>query len=207
MDPSPPDRPGSLNEVLERARRLGFLGDGPVDAHVEHARRLVRALSPDTPRCCADLGSGGGVPGLILAMAWPSSRWSLIDAMSRRTGPLAEAVSALDLGARVDVVTARVEDLGRRQEHRGVHDLVVARSFGSPAVTAECAAPLVAGGGVVAVSEPPEVDARRWPASALAELGLVDEGRHDGWRLLRAGRPCPERWPRRSGRPAKRPLW
>ncbi len=109
------------------------------------------------------------------------------------------------------VVEDRAERVGRDPARRGMADLVVARSFGPPAVVAECAAPLLRPGGVLLVSEPPgEVDGDRWPGAPLGELGLgTSRGIRDGYgyRAMVQVRPCPDRYPRRVGVPAKRPLF
>lgn len=201
---------GPLDEQLERARTLGFLGPGPVEPHRLHAERAAVALAALDPGLaeapCLDLGSGGGLPGLVLALRWPRSRWVLLDANERRTTFLAEAVEALDLADRVTVVRSRAEVAGRDPSLREAFALVTARSFGAPAVTAECGAPFLRAGGWLAVSEPPEPDPARWPADGLAELGLVLVER-DSWAILRREGPLPDRLPRRDGLPAKRPLW
>jgi 16S rRNA (guanine527-N7)-methyltransferase len=206
----------TLLEILEESRSLGFLGPGPVDEHVDHARGFLVALEGlAVPESVVDLGSGGGLPGLVLARALPRSRWLLLDANQRRTAFLERAVAALDLGDRVTVVTGRAEDHGRSAGNRGVVDLVVARSFAAPPVTAECAAPLLRTGGHLLVSEPPadgvaNRGGERWPAEGLAVLGMVPDGGVVGpprvARLRQIG-PCPDRYPRRTGVPAKRPLW
>ena len=67
----------------------------------------------------------------------------MVDARARRCAFLGEAIVALGLDARVDVVEARAEVVGRDPGHRGGYDLVVARGFGPPAAVAECAAPLL----------------------------------------------------------------
>ena len=158
-----------------------------------------------------DLGSGGGVPGLPLAArAWPACRWILLDASERRTAFLEAAVVRLHLTDRATVVRARAEDAGRRPDLRAVADLVTARGFGSPSVTAECAAPLLRVGGRLIVSEPPESTGERWPGEPLAQLGLrplrlLRDGA--GYQVLEQQAPCPERFPRRVGVPAKRPLF
>ena len=56
-----------LTAVLERARALGALGPGPVEDHITHAQRFVDALADQTGRVL-DLGSGGGIPGLVIAV-------------------------------------------------------------------------------------------------------------------------------------------
>jgi 16S rRNA (guanine527-N7)-methyltransferase len=157
-----------------------------------------------------DLGSGGGIPGLVLALAASTSTWVLLDASERRTSFLERAVTDLGLTGRVEVCRQRAEVAGRDPALRGQADVVVARSFGAPAVTAECAAPLLRVGGALIVAEPPGGNAARWPASDLAMLGLrPDVAQSTPWslqRLIQADN-CPERFPRRTGVPAKRPLF
>jgi 16S rRNA (guanine527-N7)-methyltransferase len=128
------------------------------------------------PRRFLDLGSGGGVPGLILALeAWPSASALLLDAQARRVAFLTGAIEDLGLADRVAAVQARAEELAREAPHRGAYDVVTARSFGPPAITAECAAGFVEASGTILVAEPPD-QPERWPADGLAQLGLVDDG-------------------------------
>jgi len=134
----------------------------------------------------------------------------LVEAGERRAAFLARAVAELGLAGRVRVERHRAEELGRDPTHRGRYPLVTARSFGPPAVAAECAAPLLAVGGRLIVSEPPGESSGRWPVAALAGLGLEAEAAvrvRAGYQVLVQARPCPERFPRRSGVPAKRPLF
>ena len=202
--------PDPLDEQLERARELGFLGPGPIGPQRAHAEAFLTAIGDEPVGECVDLGSGGGLPGLVLALRLPASAWTLLDAMHRRTSFLQEAVEALGLTDRVRVVTDRAEAAGRDPALRGQGDLVVARSFGPPAVTAECAGPLLRPGGRLVVSEPPEGMGERWPAEALAALGFdpaVAIAGPPSFVRLRLGRAIDERFPRRIGVPAKRPLW
>ncbi len=199
-----------LVRVLEEARTLGFLGPGPVDGHVEHARGFLQAVGQERPRRVVDLGSGGGIPGLVLGQAWPDVDIVLLDANERRTAFLEQAVEALGLD-RVRVLRGRAEEVGHEPVWRGWADLVVARSFAAPAVTAECGAPLLGVRGRLIVSEPPEEKGTRWPAEGLAALGLRPSGRLEQafsrFQILRQERPCPHTFPRRSGTPSKRPLF
>ncbi len=143
----------------------------------------------------------------MVAEARPDLEVVLLDAMEKRTALLSEAVLVLGAADRVRVVTARAEVAGRDPALRGRLQAVTARSFGPPATTAECAAPLLAVGGRLVVSEPPDRP-DRWPTDAVAELGLVDApDAPDGLRVLRQVTPCPDRYPRRNGLPAKRPLF
>ncbi|MGH9005022.1 MAG: RsmG family class I SAM-dependent methyltransferase, partial [Acidimicrobiia bacterium] len=117
-----------------------------------------------------DLGSGGGVPGLVLAHELPALRIVLVDAAVRRCRFLREAIADVGLTGQVEVVEERAETAARHPTLRGAFDVVVARSFGAPALTAECAVGFLRLGGSLVVSEPPEASGR-WPPEALDELG------------------------------------
>jgi 16S rRNA (guanine527-N7)-methyltransferase len=202
----PPDDHPALRAVLEDARALGFLGPGPIDPHIANAEAFGRVGRE--PARGLDLGSGAGLPGLVLAIRWPASSWVLLDAMQKRCAFLADAVVALGLDRRVSVRCERAEVAGRDPQLRGRCDLVVARGFAAPPVTAECGAPFLRVGGELLVSEPPD-DRGRW--SGVGALGLDDRGvtEAEGTHLRRLVQttPCGERFPRRVGVPQKRPLW
>jgi 16S rRNA (guanine527-N7)-methyltransferase len=159
-----------------------------------------------------DLGAGGGVPGLVLALHWPQATSVLVEAAERRCAFLEEAIGELGLGATASVARGRAETLARTLDLEGRFSLVTARSFGAPAVVAECAARLLAPGGVLMVSEPPDSarTAARWPAEGLVALGLGPAVPASSSRHLvvieRVGQ-CPDRFPRRVGVPQKRPLF
>lgn len=229
----PPPLPEPLLEALHRSREWGFLGDGPIDVHIDHALGFVDALTWAIDQVSAsakvgdglspnggpwmDLGSGGGIPGLVLAHAWPDREAVLLDSSERRTRFLSQVVEDQGWTNRVQVVNARAEDAGRSPGLRGRFSLVVARSFGSPPVTAECAAPFLGLGGLLIVSEPPTTsqpvdtpDSSRWPDEGVGLVGLSNLGLWRdvfGYRLLRQSQACPDRFPRRVGVPGKRPLY
>lgn len=212
MTPEPrPDRRAGLEEVLEEARSLGFLGPGPAGSHIGHAMGFAGAWlahAPGPPTRLADLGAGGGVPGLALAAAWPDAEVVLLEVMAKRVTFLRRALERLGWPG-VSVDARRAEEVGRDPSCRARVDLVVARGFGLPAVAAECAAPLLVPGGTLVVSEPPEPE-ERWPTEGLAPLGLVPDGlfRSEArYMVLRQVTECPSRFPRKPGIPAKRPLF
>ena len=207
-----PDLRRRLTVQVQDARRRGMLGPGPVDVHLDHAEAMAAAIGGNFRGRFLDLGSGAGVPGLILLAMWPAATGVLLEARQRRCSFLEAAVSGLGLSDRASVACGRAEELARQRDFRGAFDLVVARGFGPPAATAECAVGFMGAGGRLVVSEPPgEADPKRWPAAGLAELGLLGpELRREeeaGIALFTAPEPAGERWPRRVGVPGRRPLW
>jgi 16S rRNA (guanine527-N7)-methyltransferase len=179
---------------------------------VEHGRALLAGL-PEAGRVL-DLGSGGGLPGLVIATYRPELELTLLEARQRACRFLREAVITLNR-QEVAVVEARAEEAARRADLREAFDAVVARSFGPPAVTAECAVGFLRPAGRLVVSEPPdeeglEVASARWPAEGLEQLGFGPPARGaaaGGSFVVLEKVRNDERWPRRVGIPAKRPLW
>ncbi len=96
----------------------------------------------------ADLGSGGGVPGLPLALVRPDCRILLVESLGRKVAWLEEQVQALGLADRVEVVSRRCEDVGRDPAYRAVLDAVVAKALAGLPVLVEYALPLLRIGGV-----------------------------------------------------------
>ncbi len=202
-----PDRLAALRQVLERARSVGFLGPGPVDDHVANANRFVDALSASGVGRgpVADLGAGGGVPGLVVSLADPSRELVLIDAAQKRCSFLVWALAELGLDGRSEVWCARAEELGREPRVRERFEAVVARGFGPPATTLECAAPLVRPGGWVIVSEPPT--RRRWPADGVGQLALVEAPPLPGVARFERGPGLDDRYPRSAKQQQRAPLF
>jgi 16S rRNA (guanine527-N7)-methyltransferase len=206
---------GRLEPILVTGRNEGFFGPGPLVTHLEVAASLATAWAAVAgerqPTRGLDLGTGGGMPGLALSLAWPTSEWVLLDSQARRCVFARAAVTSLALTDRVEVVQVRAEDAGRDEALRGAFELVSARGFGSPAVVAECSAPFLQVGGVVVVSDPAAAG-QRWLDRELRRVGLEfagssPEGSARPWTALRQVAPCPDAYPRRVGIPAKRPLW
>ena len=206
----------AVGRALARSSGLGFLGSMQIDAQIDHALGFVVILEQrfgGAPASVIDLGTGGGVPGLVLVACWPETRVVLMDANERRTLFLEETLSDWPGAERAEVVRGRAEELGRRPQLREQFDAVTSRSFGVPAATAECGSSFLSAGGAMVVSEPPEPSpGERWPASGLALVGLAAttgprKSDRFGYQLLEKVEPLDGRYPRRVGIPSKRPLF
>jgi 16S rRNA (guanine527-N7)-methyltransferase len=167
-----PDNRVKLIDALGDAQRIGMLGDRPLDEVVEHSLGFVAALPPQC-LTLVDLGSGGGDPGLVIAMACPNLQITLVDRRAKRTDLLVRLVGRLGIRDRVEVLEADVEDLPGR--FPGRHwDVVTSRGFGPPDYTARLGSPLLVPGGHMLVSEPPDSNGSRWAGVPDVDLqGIV----------------------------------
>lgn len=192
----------ALAEPAEVVREL-LLDSLAAAPHLPHGARV------------ADLGSGGGVPGIPLALVRPDLRVLLVESLNRKSEWLREQVEALGLGDRVQVHQVRAEDLGRQVGVRGELEAVVAKALAALPVLVELALPLLrVGGCLYAFKGPslPEELARS--RKALAELRArhredIPYRLEDRERVLcvveKLG-ATPEKYPRRAGVPERKPL-
>jgi 16S rRNA (guanine527-N7)-methyltransferase len=185
-----------VRDALVDAQSRGFISQGQdLDSLMAHARGFAAPLAGATR--IVDLGTGGGVPGLVVAAACPAASMVLLDARVSRTDWLRRVVGRLRWGDRVRVVDGRAEELAHQPAWRGSQDGVVARGFAPPVVTAEVAAGFLRVGGRLVVSEPPTPDPARWPDDALRSLGLRRCPSPDpAYALLEQVRPAPVEIPR-----------
>ncbi len=166
----------------------------------------------------ADLGSGGGLPGIPLALALPDVRLTLVESVGKKCVFLTKAVDELGLAGRVEVACARSESLCvAGMPGREGYSVVLAKAVGSLAVLVELAAPLLAHGGVLLASKAaPAAETERAAGEAaglacgLARRPTVPLPRsplpNSVCVVFEKVAPTPERLPRRPGMAAKRPL-
>jgi hypothetical protein len=205
-----------VRRALSRSFDLGFLGSMPIEDQIDHGLGfvvIIEAVLGRPPSSVIDLGTGGGVPGLVLVSCWPDTRVVLIDASERRTSFLQETLDSWLGPSGAEVIRGRAEELGRLTALREKCEAVTSRSFGIPALAAECGSSFLALDGTMVVSEPPEVETEdRWPSQGLALVGLQSAGASRvadrfGYQVLRKASAIDGRFPRRVGIPVKRPLF
>ncbi len=184
-----------------------------VDAHVADALVALELEHVRGARRIADLGSGAGVPGLVLAAALPGSAVALVEASKRKCAFLERAVAEMEL-SNAEVVAERAEAWTGGIERC---DLVTARALAPLAVLVEYAAPLlVIGGALVAWKGRRDSDEERDGAAAAAATRLEggdvrpvrpwDGAEHRYLHLYLKVSSTPNRFPRRPGIARKRPL-
>lgn len=201
-----------LSRALEESRARGFLGPGAIEPHIAHAQGFAACwddVSPTPPTSFLDLGSGGGLPGLVLLEHW-NCRGVFLDSMEKRMSFLREVLDWPGAPQMGEVITGRAEEIARDPRLDGSFDLVTARSFGPPSVVAECAVRFLKIGGVLVVSEPPnDDDDSRWNVDVLGRLGFENRGRvrHGAaYQVLVKVTRTPREFPRAIGVPGKNPL-
>ena len=194
-----------LAEILLEAQARGLVGSREISWHIAHAERYIACVPRDAR--CLDLGSGGGLPGLPVAVARPDVVLQLVDARDRSAQWLRLAVARLGLGSRVQVTHSRAEALVAS----GLTDIdvVLARGFGPPADLAECAAALLRVGGRLVVSA--VGDGSEWPADGLARLGfaapVITQDHYGAMVVAVLQSRCPPGYPRRPKARSDAPLW
>ncbi|MEI7559734.1 MAG: RsmG family class I SAM-dependent methyltransferase [Actinomycetes bacterium] len=184
-----------------------------VDVHI--ADSLVGLKVPELrdARRIADLGSGCGIPSLVLAACLPDATVLAVDANRKRCEFIQEAAKAAEI-SNIETVWSRAEEWN---DGAGTIDVVIARAVAQLPVILEYAATLLRDGGMVvawkANLEPAEADAGAFAAEALGlsapELLPVNPWPKGGRRNLVLSRkisPTPDRFPRRAGIAVKRPL-
>jgi len=171
----------ALLSALRAIRARGAIGEVSLEQAIVHAEQFVAAL-PAEVGTLIDLGSGGGLPGLVIALRRPEVYVTLVERRQSRADLLSRAVRSLGLSAHVAVRATDVRIVAELSH--GTFDVVTARSFAAPSITARWAGVLLRAGGRLVVSEPPIDDVDRWPVRLLASSGLVDLGRDQGVRIF-----------------------
>lgn len=166
-------------------------------------------------RRIADIGSGAGFPGLVLAVALPESRVDLIESVGRKCGFIQRAIDAAGI-ANARVINARSEELAAGGG-REAYAAVTARAVGRLSTLAELASPLLEEGGVLVAwkgkRDPDEEAQLERAAEALAmrpeeirHVGPSAGSDHRHLHLIRKSGSTPENLPRRPGMAKKRPV-
>lgn len=214
----PPAAPARLDELLrlveESPHSLTAVRD-PQEGVALHVADSLMGLHVDAVREAsriADLGSGAGFPGLVLAIALPQTHVALVESVGKKAGFLSEAIEQLGL-VNAEVVAARAEGWAAGL---GTCDVVTARALASLDILLEYAAPLLVEGGTLVAWKGRRSPAEEAGAATAAEIvgmeppepvvvpGPAGAERH--LYLSRKVRPTPSGYPRREGMARKRPL-
>ena len=210
----------AYHRMLAEANAKFNLTRIPDDAAEAVDRNYLDSLAPlrfglTGVRRAVDVGSGAGFPGIPLAICMPDTRFVLLDSLGKRVDFLNDVIAALGLNA--ETVHLRAEDGARRPELRETFDLATARAVAPLNLLAEYLLPFVRVGGIMLAYKGPSLEEEL--AAAANALSLL------GGRFARAERadipdrdwdhrlcwiektaPTPDKYPRKAGKPEKKPL-
>ena len=162
-----------------------------------------------------DVGTGAGFPGVVLKIAMPELRLTLLDSLNKRLNFLNEVCAALGL-TDVNTVHGRAEDAGRDRKLREKHDISCARAVANLPVLCEYCLPFVKQGGAFLAMKGNVDEEEQASSKAISVLGGKKE-KTDRFLLpgtdmnrsivvVRKARPTPAGYPRQAGKPSKDPL-
>lgn len=176
----------------------------------------VRKLAGGNDPRIMDLGSGGGIPGIVLAISMPEATFALLDATGKKVKFLQDCIDELGL-EQSTAVHGRAEELAHELEWRAAFDVVTARAVTSLSALLELGLPFVKTTGWLVLPKGPDIDDELTMAKkAASKLGgsiieasfLPQVGSLVDTRLVlvRKESPTPGHFPRRAGLPARAPL-
>ncbi|MCH8153533.1 MAG: 16S rRNA (guanine(527)-N(7))-methyltransferase RsmG [Planctomycetes bacterium] len=184
--------------------------DGAWIKHIFDSLTLLPYIASAQATRVIDVGSGGGLPGVPLAIAIPAMQFTLLEATGKKAKFLRDVIQALEL-SNVEVINDRAETLGHDPHHREHYDVVVARAVGRLATLLELTVPLAAVGGHVLTIKGRKAiqeisDAKK--ALHLLHCAVVETSHTPTGTIvvIKKLRGTAKRYPRRPGEPKRAPL-
>jgi len=188
--------------------------------HFLDSLTVISAWPPEAAKkdfSIIDVGTGAGLPGIPLKIAFPSIKLVLLEATVKKTDFLNHVISKLELEY-VEIVAGRAEEIAHQPHYRERFDLVLSRAVAALPVLVELTLPFAAVGGSFIAQKKGAIDEEIERAGraigllggSLREVKKVDLPSFSDERYLVVIdklSPTPEKYPRRPGIPAKRPLF
>ncbi|HHY70082.1 MAG TPA: 16S rRNA (guanine(527)-N(7))-methyltransferase RsmG [Thermoanaerobacterales bacterium] len=183
--------------------------------HIIDSLMLIKYTEINNGARIIDVGTGPGIPGLIIKIYRPDIKLSLVESIRKKTEFIKWIIQDMNI-SNVKVVNERAENIGHRIEHREKYDIAVARAVSALNTLLELCLPFVKIGGIFVAmkgsSPEQELDLSK---KALEILGgkmkeckryTLDEGSQRNLIIISKLKSCPDKYPRRPGVPGKNPL-
>ena len=161
-----------------------------------------------------DVGTGGGFPGIPLAILFPEKKFTLMDSLGKRIKIIDQLAKEIGI-SNVELVHARAEDLAKKKEYREQFDVCVSRAVANLSTLSEYCIPFVKVGGYfvpykTAAAQEEIVQGKKamfilgGHLERVTEFGSEESGHTILW--IQKVKPTPAKYPRKAGTPSKEPL-
>lgn len=184
-------------------------------AIVKAGNRIDKILSSENSKVI-DVGTGAGMPGIIVKILYPKAHMVLFDSLKKRLDFLDEVIGELSL-ENTETLHGRAEDIGRDKRYRESFDLVISRAVANMSTLSEYCIPLLKKGAVFLPFKSGEIDDElKEGAAAIELLGGINREviRFDlpgtdirrSLIIIEKNKNTPSKYPRKAGTPSKEPL-
>ncbi|MEZ4521126.1 MAG: 16S rRNA (guanine(527)-N(7))-methyltransferase RsmG [Thermomicrobiales bacterium] len=201
-----------LIEANLRLNLTSITAPRSVDSRLIAESLAIVPLLPDGEQRILDVGTGGGIPGIPLAIALPDARIHLLDSTAKKLAALEEIAERIGL-SNLEFIHGRAEDVARDPSRRGCYTIVVARAVAQLATLVEYTLPFLQPGGVAIFPKGERVqDELRDASTAITTLGgrlidvFVSPVNDARFVRIEQAQLSPRSYPRKPGIPARQPI-
>lgn len=190
--------------------------DEVMKKHFIDSMTLIKAFDVNQSASVIDVGTGAGFPGLVLKIAYPNLKITLLDSLNKRIQFLNEVIGNLGLDG-VETIHGRAEDFAKPGKLREKYDLCVSRAVANLSTLSEYCLPFVKEKGLFISYKSEKVQEEMVKADkAILILGgkierqveftLPDSDIYRNLFIIRKVKKTPAKYPRKAGLPSKEPL-
>ena len=206
-----------LQEWNEKMNLTAITEDREVmTKHFLDCMTINKALEMNNQKTVIDIGTGAGFPGLVIKIAFPHLKITLVDALKKRLNFLQVVIDELGL-TDIECVHSRAEDLGKNKAYREGFDICASRAVANLAVLSEYTLPFVKVDGYLIALKGQKLDEELEQGQKAIQIlgGQLEEVVHTGVPFtdldhkiakIKKVKPTATKYPRKAGEPTKSPL-
>ena len=206
-----------LQEWNEKMNLTAITEDREVmTKHFLDCMTINKALDMNSQKTVIDIGTGAGFPGLVIKIAFPHLKVTLVDALKKRLNFLEVVINELGL-TEIECIHSRAEDLGKNKAYREGFDICASRAVANLAVLSEYTLPFVKVQGYLITLKGQKLDEELEQGQKAIQIlgGELEEVVHTGVPFtdlnhkiakIKKVKPTATKYPRKAGEPTKSPL-
>lgn len=211
---------GYMDDVLELNKSINLTAitdrDKFIEGHYVDSLACAFLQEFDKARRVVDIGTGGGFPGVPLAIAYPDKEFVLVDSLNKRIKIINSLCEKYEI-TNVKAIHGRAEELARKSDLRDSFDMCVSRAVANMSTLVELCLPFVKTGGFFVAYKGPESDEEiNNSAKAIKTLGgtmdriaateIGPRGTQHRLVIVSKEKETPKKYPRKPGTPGKTPI-